>query len=263
MASKPRGLANRIILLFVLAIFVAVGMLGWNWLNGLVLRTVHVTGNLEAHAGEVIAAARMDTGSALFGIDTALIADRVQRIPWVKQARVTRLPPSTLSIRIEERVPVVLVIDRHGDPSAYLDADGYVMPITELSTFDLPLLTGVALPTSPNSPVESRAVRELVQTVSALPPETDVLISSFIVEEDGQIALRSVPVNGQGSLFIRLGRRDFAEKMVRLRAFWHQAVVTRPDHTYHVIDLRFDSQIVTRETTDNSKRSAGLAARRY
>ncbi len=247
MATKKRGRLNKVLFLIALASFAAVGLLGWNWLNGLVCRTVQVSGHVEADASEVVAAARVDTGSVLFDIDPKLIEDRVRRLPWVKSADVTRRPPGTLSIRIEERVPVVLAIAGDGTPSAFLDADGYAMPITERSSFDLPLLIGVNLPTNPNEAVDSRAVRELLRSVAAMPPETDLLISSFIVEAGGQIALRSVPINGQGSLTVRLGRRHFDVKLARMRAFWDQAVVTRPDRKYDLIDLRFDSQIVTRE----------------
>lgn len=250
MAPKKRGLLSKLVLLMALASSATVGLLGWNWLNGLVCHNVSVSGNVHADVREVMSAARVDTGGALFGIDAVLIADRVERHPWVKNARITRLPPSTLSIHIEERVPVMLVIDADGVPSAYLDADGYSMPVTAHSTFDLPLIAGVKLPTNPNEAVKSRSVRELVRTVAAIDLVVDVLISSFVVEANGQIGLRSVPVNGQGSIVVRLGRRDFDEKLGRLYAFWHQAVITRPGHRYDFIDLRFDSQIVTKERTE-------------
>ena len=250
MARKKRGLLNKIIAAAAVASVATVGLLGWNWMNGLVCQSIRVSGNIEAEVGDIINAARVDTGEALFGIDAVLIADRVERHPWVKTADITRLPPSTLVIDIEERLPVMLVIDSGGMPSAYLDADGYAMPTTEHSTFDMPLITGVTLPMNPNEPVANSAVRELLQSVSRIPHETDLLISSFVVEPNGQIDLRTVPVNGQGSIAVRLGRRDFDEKLARLHAFWHQAVITRPDRMYNFIDLRFDSQIVTRESTE-------------
>ncbi len=250
MARKKRGLLNKVIIAATLVSVAAVGLLGWNWLNGLVCRTVSVTAAIHAEADEIIAAARVDTGGALFGIDPALIADRVERHPWIRTAHITRLPPSTLIIHVEERVPVLLVIDDAGLPSAYLDAEGFSMPITEHSTFDLPLITGVDLPKNPTEPVGSRAVRELARAAAEASPEADLLISSFMVDASGQIGIRSVPVNGQGSIAVKLGRHDFDEKLARFHAFWHQAVLTRPDRRYDFIDLRFESQIVTIERTE-------------
>jgi cell division protein FtsQ len=235
--------------LLVLAMLVSVGVLGWSWLNELVFRTMDVSGNVQSEADELIAAARVDTGIALFGIDPALIADRVQRHPWVRTAEVTRLPPSTLSIKVRERDPVVLVIDANGIPSDYLDAEGYRMPVTDHSSFDLPLLMGAELPPNPTQPIESPAVADLLEALAQIGPATDVLISSFVVDASGQIALRTAPIHGQGSVVVRLGRREFDKKLRELSAFWDQAVVTRPDTKYEWIDLRFDSQIVTREAS--------------
>jgi len=235
--------------ILVLAMLTSVGVLGWSWLNELVFRTIDVSGNVQSEPDELIAAARVDTGVALFDIDPALIADRVKRHPWVRTADVTRLPPGTLSIKVRERDPVVLVIDANGIPSDYLDAEGYRMPVTDHSSFDLPLLVGAELPPNPTQPIESPAVADLLAAVGEIGPKTDVLISSFVVDASGQIALRTEPIHGQGSIVVRLGRRDFDRKLRELRAFWDQAVVTRPDTKYEWIDLRFDSQIVTREAS--------------
>lgn len=244
-----RGLLRKVTVLLTLATLASLGVLGWNWLNDLVFRTVEVSGNIHAEADDLISAARVDTGVPLFGIEPALIADRVKRHPWVRTADVTRLPPGTLSITVKERVPVMLVIDANGIPSDYLDAEGYRMPVTDHSSFDFPLLVGVELPANPTQPIESRAIADLLATIAQIEPETDVLISSFVVEASGQIALSTAPVNGQGSIVVRLGRQDFDRKLRHLSAFWHEAVVTRPDTRYEWIDLRFDSQIVTREVS--------------
>ena len=255
--TKKRGPLFSIMILLAFGGLATTGLLGWNWLNGLVCRSIQVSDNIHTDSSEVIAAARVDTGTALFGIDPELIADRVQRLPWVKSADVMRLPPSTLSIEIEERVPVALAIGRDGMPAAHLDAEGYVLPITEHSSFDLPLITGARLPANPAEPVPSPEVRELLHSIAALEPETDVLISAFVVEPDGQISLRTVPIHDRGSLHVRVGRRDFDEKLAKLSAFWHQAVLTRPERDYEVIDLRFDSQIVTKERIDRDASAAG------
>ena len=255
--TKKRAPLYIVMILLAVGSLATAGLLGWNWLNGLVCTSIEVADNIHTDASEVMAAARVDTGTALFAIDPELIADRVQRLPWVKGADVMRLPPGTLSIEIDERVPAALVIGRDGVPAALLDAEGYVLPITEHSTFDLPLITGARLPSNPAEPVQSLELRELLHSIAALEPETDVLISAFVIEPDGQISLRTVPIHDRGSLHVRVGRRDFDEKLAKLSAFWHQAVLTRPERDYDVIDLRFDSQIVTRESVDPEGSAAG------
>ncbi len=247
MARPKRGLRNTLIFGVTLLAVCSMGLLGWNWLGGLTLGKVDVSGNVQAASEELIDAARVDTGGLLFDIDPEMIADRVQRHPWVKTADVIRLPPGTLSIRIREREPVVLVIDSKGIPSSYLDIEGYMMPVTSTSSFDLPLLTGITLPANPTRPVENGELMDLLQATAQLSPETDVLISSFEMERSGRVSLRTAPIDGRGSIDVRLGRRDFGSKLRQLNAFWQDAVVTRPHTRYEWIDLRFDGQIVTRE----------------
>ncbi len=249
MAITKRGVLRKIVYVLIVAATATVGLLGWNWLNGLELRTIRVSGNGHAVSDDLIALAAVDTGAALFGIDPSMIADRVQRHPWVKSAAATRIPPGLLSINVVERTPVMLVIDSNGVPSAYVDGEGYSMPLTPQSSFDVPLLKGVKLPASPAQPIENQAVLELLRDVTTIDPDADVLISSFEIEPSGQLALRTEPINGQGSIYVRLGRRDYAARLSYLSAFWRQAVLTRPDRKYEWIDLRFDSQIVTRETS--------------
>ena len=234
-------------LLLVLTTLASLGILGVKWLDGLVFRTISVKGNVYALTDELMEAARADTGMALFDIDPALIADRVERHPWVRKAEVTRLPPSTLLVNVKEREPVMLVIDEEGVPSTYLDVEGYTMPVTSTSTFDLPLLTGARLPMNPTQPIDSQEIASLLEAVKEIGPRTNALLSVFLMEPSGQVVLRTAPINDQGSIVVRLGRRDFDKKLRQLHAFWSEAIVTRPGTRYEWIDLRFGSQIVTRE----------------
>ena len=51
------------------------------------------------------------------------------------------------------------------------------------------------------------------------------------------------------ALTVRLGDSGFEERFRRLKAFWDQAVLTRPGTRYASVDLRFDGQIITRESS--------------
>lgn len=248
MANSKRRTRTRIIFVFMLAITTTVGWLGWNWLEGLDLRTVRITGNVHAASEELLELARVDTGVALVSVDPRIVADRVKRHPWVKSASATRLPPGLLSIEVRERVPVVLVMNAEGLPAAYLDGEGYTLPLTPEVRYDVPLLKGVEPPSHQTRPIEDAVVTELLRTLATIEPDEDVLISSFEMDATGQVSLRTEPIHGRGSVLVRLGRHDFAERLSYLKAFWVEAILTRPDISYDWIDLRFDSQIVTRET---------------
>lgn len=224
------------------------GVLGWNWLDGLTCSEISVHGFRYADPDEILDVARVDTGVRLLDVDPDLIEDRVERHPWVDEARVRRLPPATVSINVRERVPVALATDERGRPAFYADASGRLMPAVPEAVFDVPLLQGVRLPENATQPIESTAVRDLLAALDGTDESTDALISSFSIDASGDVTLHTTPAADRGAITVRLGRHDFEEKLVRLGAFWEQAVISRPDLSFDLIDLRFDSQIVTRES---------------
>lgn len=226
----------------------AVSILGWNWLDGLVVRQVTVSGNRHADGPAILDVARVDTGGRLLDVNPTVIADRAERHPWVRAAQVRRLPPGIVRIDVEERSPVVLALSRDGRPAAFLDCDGYAMPLAEGIVYDVPLLRGIRLPTNRTQPVESAPLRELLAALADLDPSVDALLSSFEVRPDGDVTLHTTPAGSQASIDVRLGKRGFGEKFERLSAFWTQAVLSRPDKTFETIDLRFDGHIVTHES---------------
>jgi cell division protein FtsQ len=89
----------------------------------LVVRSVQVTisGGLASRA-QVVSAARVPLGLPLIRVDTGVIARRVEQIPQVQSADVSKHWPSTIVISVRSRTPVFArpaaggydVIDRFG-----------------------------------------------------------------------------------------------------------------------------------------------------
>ncbi len=246
-----RRLVRRIALgAIVLAVAALVG-LAWRWQATLPLSGVAVGGTVWADSAEVVrlAAVEADTTVLLFDLDPALVADRVRRAPWVRDARVRRLPTGTLSIRVEEREPVALVLSADGRPSHFLDAEGYGLPLRPGAVYDVPLLRGAVPAYHPTRPVESAALLELLAALAEADATTDALVSEVVLGAGGDALLRTSPGGGHPSLPVRLGTGGYAEKLARLEAFWTQAVLSRPSTRFRTVDLRFDGQVVTHETT--------------
>jgi cell division protein FtsQ len=164
----------------------------------------------------------------------------------VREAHVRRLPTGTLRIDVVERAPAALVIGRDGRPERFLDADGFELPLSVEAGFDVPLIRGSVPRAATTRPVEDANLVELLQALAAATPEVDALVSE-IAYQPGDATLRTPPVTGHPSLTVRLGAGGYAEKLERLRVFYDQAVLTRPGRPFHVIDLRFNGQVVTRE----------------
>lgn len=238
--------------LFVAVAVLAVGgvsALGWQWYRSVPLRAVEVVGHQYAPADTLVRLAGVASDSALYDIDPLLIEDRVRRHPWVHTAEAVRLPTGTLRLRVHERTPVALALDGSGRPAYLLDATGAMMPRPDSGAFNVPLLHGLGGTYHPVRPVEQADVRSLLEALGGLDPAVSALVSD-IEFRDGEAWLRTTPLAGRGAITVRLGRGGYARKFVNLHAFWHRAMLPKADTEFTLVDLRFDSQIVTRESTD-------------
>lgn len=234
-----------------LALVVGLGLLGGRWQATLSVSSIDVVGTTHAPPDSIRALARVDTAAALYDIEPALIADRVRRHPWVQEAAVMRLPTGTLRISVTERTPAALAMADDGTPAFYVDHQGFCMPLPDSAGYDVPLLYGIAEAYSPTQPVAIEAVRTMLAALA--PSGTRDLIAEMAVQPDSTIRLYTRPTAAHDAIRVELGRGALPTKLRRLRAFWQQAVQPRPDTRFSVIDLRFDSQIVTKETSSATR----------
>ena len=239
--------SRRLLTAVVLLAMAGAGWQGWKWQADLRCRHITITGNRHAERAALLERARVDTTRLLYDIEPMLVADRLQRHPWVKSAQVTRRPTGTLAITVQERQPVALAVNEEGAPSFYLDRQGFAMPAGTEAPFDVPLLRAESLAYHPLQPVQDARVRAVLTALQEIPPTEEALISGLSVRPTGEVWLRTTPAEGRGSIQVRLGRRQLAQKVSRLQSFWRQAVLPRPDAQFTLIDLRFANQIVTRE----------------
>lgn len=239
---------RRTLWLFGLAAL-AIGVLsGVLWLDSRRLVRVDVTGLHHAARADVVRLARVEAGQRLYDLPAALVEDRVRRHPWVASVEATRWPTGTLALTVTERVPVALAVGAEGQPLALLDATGMAMPVvTPALALDLPLVRGARLPVNRARPIESPALRAFLAALPTLSAAADALVSDVRIDREGELILTTAPTETGTALDVRLGREDIAARLDRLVAFWQQAVQTRPDVRYAVVDVRFAGQVVTRE----------------
>jgi cell division protein FtsQ len=224
----------------------ALGLLGWQWQSSVTVGQVAVTGVHHAPADTVRHLARVDSGTVMETIDGALVADRVSRHPWVKQAEITKQRARrTLLVSVTERTPAALVVDGDGHPAYYLDRAGYAMPLPDSADYDVPLVRGLG---AEYHPVQQVAPPSLRQMLDALPrAEAEPLVSELTIAPDSSVRLLTAPIGTYGALPVRMGNGTLVPKLRRLRAFAEQVLADSSKNTIGEIDLRFDEQIVTRE----------------
>lgn len=223
------------------------GGYGLYWYYGMPVQGVVVQGAHFAEEETLRDLAALDTALSIGKQPVALIQNRLERHPWVAKADVKRLPHGVLSLRVQERTPVALALAEDGAPAFYLDPQGYALPYLPAARFDVPLVHGVRPPSHPTRPVSSGALQRLLRTLPELPAEQHALLSDFILTSEGEITLRTVALPDYPSLRVYLGTEHYAQRLHLLHAFWMQAILSRPGHSYDFVDLRYRSQIVTRE----------------
>jgi cell division protein FtsQ len=110
---------------------------------------VTVTGIAHTPERAVRRAAGIHTGDVLVAVDLGAVADRVEELPWVDRARVTRDWPSTVRIQVTERT-VAAIVQVTEDRAALVDSRGRVLSSepwasdSEPGAGDAPLvLTGI------------------------------------------------------------------------------------------------------------------------
>lgn len=89
---------------------------------GLAVREIVVTGRRHTTPAELVAALDLRSGEPMLGFDGAAARAELERLPWIKEARVERQFPGTVRVHLVERTPLVLWQTRARH--AVLDADG-------------------------------------------------------------------------------------------------------------------------------------------
>jgi len=99
--------------------------------------TVRVTGAVRSGPDVVRAVAAVAPGRPMTSVDLDAVEARVEALPWVAQATVTRRWPGTIDVRVGERTPVAVV--GRGSDVVVVDRDGAVLG-PALGTDRLPLV---------------------------------------------------------------------------------------------------------------------------
>jgi cell division protein FtsQ len=112
---------------------------------GLEVQHIYLEGRRYAPSKDLQQALAIEQGKPILRSDLPEIKSRAEEIPWVREAIVERLFPSTLSIHIFEREPVALW--QYQGKIHALDADGVAIEIENVMPFaNLPLLVGKDVP---------------------------------------------------------------------------------------------------------------------
>lgn len=190
---------RRLRLLLVVACTGCAAGLAWLLVQSPLLDVDHVrvTGAGPVTAAQVRAAARVETGSALLTLDRGRVARRVESIPWVERAAVTKHLPGTVDIAVTLRTPAAW-ITRGPGAVALVDASGRVLGDAATPPAGIPQLDGIRRVPAPGGNVDT----QLLRVGHDLPDELRGLVVGLGLEH-GVVTLRLAPGAPAGE--IRLG----------------------------------------------------------
>jgi cell division protein FtsQ len=166
-ARSRRGPSPWRTAFFGLAAAGLIGILAWVLLGSrlLVVRSVAVTGTDLVPASQVLAAADVPTGEPLMRVNTGGVAGRVERIPQVRSATVSRAWPDRLVITVVERKPALAI--PAGSGYDLVDQTGVILQNVSQRPTGLPRFVPVgALPGNPGLRAAASVVRSLPSNVT-------------------------------------------------------------------------------------------------
>jgi len=112
---------------------------------GFVLSNLTISGTERTERNAVLALLDIEAGIPLMAIDLNVLQTRIEILPWVRRATVTRILPGDININIEERVPFALW-QRDGK-LRLIDGSGVVITQHGLASFaDLLMIVGEDAP---------------------------------------------------------------------------------------------------------------------
>lgn len=203
--------------------------------SGLVVDNVRISGQIETSEVAVLDRLELQPDTALPFIDVAAARARIETLPWVKQATLRKVYPSTLKITIEERAPIALW--QHDQTLSVIDANGRVMGDAGEAHGQLLRLIGKGS--------EKRA-DEALALADAAPPFRDHVRAAMLVGERRWNLLLD---NG---VTLLLPEQDPKAALARIAALDESNGLLSKDIVS--IDLRLDGRMYVRLTPDAAAR---------
>ncbi|HEX2149702.1 MAG TPA: FtsQ-type POTRA domain-containing protein [Actinomycetota bacterium] len=206
--------------------------------RSLQLDQFEVEGNTESRISTetVVEATDVQIGDHLLAVSTEQVAARLEKLPWVADAKVERILPSTLRISIDEREPSFVL--QTGQGSFLADARGLVLQEGSgelVNVLELPIR-----PLGPGTLITTPEFTHAARILRSLPPQIRSTVSAIRAPSIDQIQIETA-----GGPVIFYG----AAEQIEEKNFAAQTLFERTKSATErvaVIDVRVPSRPVTR-----------------
>lgn len=193
---------------------------------GLVVDEVLVEGRVETKARDVLAALNVRRGMPVLAVDPRAAKQRLEQIPWVREATVERRLPGLVSVRLVERVPMALW--QHEGRFVLIDRHGVQIETEEVGRFgDLPHIVGENA---------GEAAGELLRMLAAEPALERRVVAAI------RVAGRRWNLRLDNGIDVMLPAENAAAAWMQLAAYDREQGILARD--IKAIDLRLPDRVV-------------------
>ncbi|MFZ7134020.1 MAG: cell division protein FtsQ/DivIB [Eubacteriales bacterium] len=135
-----KNYVTLVIIMFLLIIITFYFLLFTDFFN---IENISVSGNSRVTNEEIFIKSGLKTGENIFMFNKKSVIEPIEKIPYIKNARLLRLFPNKIMVSIEERIP--LGIFYYNNKFIYVDSQEIIVDYTdELYNTDIPLITAVS-----------------------------------------------------------------------------------------------------------------------
>lgn len=206
--------------------------------ESLKLETFEVVGNTEDRVpdAQVVKATGKQVGDHLLGVSTKKVALALQELPWVAEAKVERILPSTLKITVRERKAAMVV--ESGQGPFLVDANGLVL---QQGSEDLVAVTDLPLePVVPGDRITTPEFAHSARILRSLPDEIRARVSAIRAPSIDQIQIET----GGGPMIFYGAAEQIPEKNFAAETLFSGSAAGAAG--VGVIDVRVPSRPATR-----------------
>jgi len=254
--NLPRLRYDRIIWLLLLAmvlmiLFISINQKKNSFAEQVVVEVIPLDGKdkliTESDARQALLRAFGNTleGTELDRLEVERVEMVLEEDPFVADADAYVDQADTLRVKIQQRAPVVRVLDYRGG-NYYLDESGAKMPPSKHFTARTPVATGnIPLYAADFMEQKKHALKDLLYIIQSL--RDDKFFAGFIQQIHVNNAGEYILTPLIGDQLIMLGDTSrLEEKLDNLKIFYKEAMPYAGWGKYRIINLKYEGQVVAR-----------------
>ena len=202
--------------------------------TGFSVREIFVEGRFETPRKSLLKALRLERGAPILAFDPQAARERVEALPWVRQAVIERQLPDVVHLQLNERHPMALW--QRGGKFTLIDTNGELIPLKDVSNY-----TNLIVVIGKDAPRHAAVLFEVLATEPKLASRVKAAV---------RVGARRWNLHLNNKIKIQLPEDDPG-------AAWSHLAELNQKHTLLArnlisVDLRLADRIVIREVKNGS-----------